>query len=70
MVMRERLTYYKKRDLTRLQSNKCCSIITYEADQYAFGIPHFATKTKDENGNASNMRLIGILENASLNELH
>lgn len=70
MVRRERLEYKKKRDRAILNPEQYCSVIVDGADQSAFGLPHFITKTKSERGHSLKVRLIGLLEHSYMNKLH
>lgn len=69
-VTRERREYYKKRDRALLQPEQFCSIIVDGADQSAFGLPQFVTKTKDERGRSLKVCTIGVLEHKRHNQLH
>lgn len=70
VVTRERREYYKKRDNAVIHPEDCCSIIVPGADQSAFGLPHFVTKRKVENGHALKVKLIGVLEHRRHNQLY
>lgn len=70
MVFRERLEYQKKSERAVLHPDRYCSICVDGADQSAFGLPHFATSTKNMRGRALRVRLIGILEHGSEKKLH
>ena len=70
MVARERREYRRKKDLARLNPSGNCSIIIDGADQSAFGLPHFATNTKDMRGITMKVRLVGLLEHAVNNHLY
>ncbi len=68
-VSQERLEYRRKRNNAIRDPSKYCSLIVDGADQSAYGLPHFVTTTKDVHGQAMKVRLIGVLEHASLNTL-
>ena len=70
IICDERMEYQKKRDRARLNPSEFCSIIVDGADQSAYGLPHFITKTKDQKGHALQLKLIGLLEHAVHNILH
>jgi len=71
MVSDERMEYQKKRDRTRLEPSVYCSVIVDGADQSAYGLPHFTTKTKDTSkGRGLKVHLIGALEHNVDNILH
>ncbi len=69
MVRDERMEYQKKRDRARLHPSEYCSIIVDGADQSAFGIPHFITKTKEQKGISLKVKVIGLLEHDVENRL-
>ncbi len=66
----ERLEYQKKKDRAKLDPSEYCSIIVDGADQQAFGIPHFITKTKNQKGFSLKVNLIGLLEHGISNNLY
>ncbi len=69
-VADERLEYQKKKDRAKIDPSEQCSIIVDGADQHAFGIPHFITKTKSQKGFSLKVKLIGLLEHGVNNNLH
>lgn len=68
-VSAERLEYQKKKDRARLHSNEYCSIIVDGADESAFGLPHFTTKSKSQRGHAMKVKVVGLLEHQIENRL-
>ncbi len=70
MVNDERMEYQKKKDRARLNPSEYCSIIIDGADQRAYGLPHFVTKTKEQKGLAMKLKVIGLLEHDLQNVLH
>lgn len=69
MVSRERQEYKRKRDHASLHPTEAWSFIVDGADQTAYGLPHFTSKTKNERGQAMDVKLIGILEHSTENKL-
>lgn len=70
IVNDERMEYQKKKDRSRLNPSDYCSIIIDGADQRAYGLPHFTTKTKEQKGLAMKLKVIGLLEHDVQNVLH
>ncbi len=69
MVLDERLEYKRKKDIASLDPSNAWSVIIDGADQRAYGLPHFISKTKAQRGQALRVKLIGILEHAAENKL-
>ncbi len=69
MIADERLEYKRKRDTASLNPQEAWSIIIDGADQTAFGLPHFVTKTKSQRGHTLKIKLVGLLEHCSTNKL-
>lgn len=46
------LTYYKRKDSTRLVLKKFRCIVVDGADRPGFGLPHFVSTNKDDSGHA------------------
>lgn len=69
-VEKERLQYYKNRELARKLPKKFASIIIDGASQSAYGLPHWPYETKaTQRGHKIGVHLTGILEHASPNNL-
>ncbi len=69
-IKAERLVYQVKKDRARLRPSEYCSIIVDGADQHAYGLPHFITKTKKQTGLALEVKVVGCLEHNVENKLH
>ena len=68
-IFRQRLEYQMKKDRARLHSSNSCSIIIDGADESAFGLPHFTTKTKSQCGHMMKFKVVGLLEHRIVNKL-
>lgn len=59
-VHRERLEYFRKKELAIVQPREYLSIAIDGAENQAFTFPHFLTSTKDQRGNGLKLHLIGV----------
>lgn len=68
-VERERFLYCTERNVTTLDSNRYSSIIVDGADQFTFGVPPFAKKTKEVRQNCLKVCLDEFLDPGKPNRL-
>lgn len=68
-VALERREYMRKAELAMLRPSQYLSFVIDGADQSAYTLPHFVTKTKDSRGNGLKVHLIGVLQHLSINKL-
>ena len=68
-IAMERREYLRKAEMAMLQPSKYISIVVDGADQSAFSLPHFVTKTKETRGEGLKVHLIGLLQHLSVNKL-
>lgn len=68
-VRKERREYFSKMERSILSPKEYISVIVDGADQSAFSLPHFTTKTKDQRGQGLKVHLIGLLQHSFTNNL-
>lgn len=70
MFLAKQMQSCAKQESTTISFFKFCSIIVDGAEQLAFGLPRFVTKTKDVRYRTMKISLTALLDHSKLNRLH